>query len=52
MVRKKVKTDKLTGLQETRPKVKWGDQPVQNSWRFKYLGNIFEADANQIPDIE
>ena len=37
--------------QDKLPKVKWGDEDVDNSWQFPYLGSIFQADGDQMPDI-
>lgn len=49
------KWDVDTELHEQRQKalshVHWDNQPVDNSWRFKYLGSLFQADGYQMPDI-
>ena len=30
--------------------VSWDDKPDDNCWRFKYLGSLFDADGDQMPD--
>ena len=32
------------------PKVKWGDEEADNSWLFKYLGSLFQANGEQMTD--
>ena len=49
--RKDIKFDKLKALQDSLPKVKWGDQEVDNCLQFVYLGAIFQTDGDQMPDI-
>ena len=34
------------------PRAKWDDAEADNSWRFKYLGSIFQADGKQMPDVK
>ena len=46
--KKDVRRDKLEARQEALPKVKWGNKPVKNCWRFKYLGSVFTPDGRQI----
>ena len=51
--RKDVRNDKLEVQQEDTPtKVYWGREKVQDSWRFIYLGSLFQADGDQTPDIK
>ena len=33
-------------------KVKWGDEEVENCWRFQYLGSLQQAEGEQLPDID
>ena len=49
--RQDIKKDKMKIAQEKLPKVKWGDEDVDNCWQFPYLGSIFQADGDQMPDI-
>ena len=44
-------TAKRTEQQKLLPKVKWGDAEAQNQWRSKYLGSMFEAGGDQMPDV-
>ena len=39
-------------MQQQLPKAKWGDQPADNAWHFKYLGSIMQADGGQLKDIQ
>ena len=38
--------------QASLPRAKWGNVEAANSWRFKYLGSIFQADGKQMPDVK
>ena len=49
--RKDIKFDKHEALQDKLPKVKWGEQDVDNCLQFVYLGAIFQTDGDQMPDI-
>ena len=31
--------------------VHWGDKEVQNTWQFPYLGSMFVADGDNMPDV-
>ena len=42
---------RLHQAQERLPKVKWGDEDVDNCWQFPYLGSLFQPDGDQMPDI-
>ena len=42
---------KRTEMQKELPKVKWGELEIENSWRFKYLGSIFEAGGGCMADV-
>ena len=39
-------------MQQQLPTAKWGDQPADNAWHFKYLGSIMQADGGQLKDIQ
>ena len=43
--------DKRKKMQKELPRAKWGDQPAENAWHFKYLGSIMQADGGQLKDI-
>ena len=43
--------DKLEERQKKLQKVRWGEKPVKNCWRFKYLGAIFTPDGRQMEDV-
>ena len=45
-------TAKRKEQQKLLPKVKWGDKEIQNEWRSKYLGSIFEAGGDQMHDVQ
>ena len=38
--------------QKKLPHVKWGTMTAENSWRFKYLGSLFEAGGGCMADIK
>ena len=38
-------------MQQQLPKSKWGDLSVDNTWHFKYLDSIIQADGRQLKDI-
>ena len=38
-------------MQEQLPVVRWGQIQADNCWQFEYLGAIFQADGDQLPDI-
>ena len=38
-------------MQKKLPQVAWGDQIAGNNWVFKYLGSLFEAGGNHMPDV-
>ena len=38
-------------MQEALPVVHWGPVPAANCWQFEYLGAIFEAGGDQMPDV-
>ena len=44
--------DKIAARQDHLPKVKWGEQEVDNSWVFIYLGSLFQADGDHTPDVQ
>ena len=44
-------TAKRTEQQKSLPKVKWGEAEAENQWRSKYLGSMFEAGGDQMPDV-
>ena len=44
-------TAKRKAQQKLLPAVKWGDNVAENQWRSKYLGSIFEAGGDQMPDV-
>ena len=46
-----VKKDKLEEMQNALLHVHWGDLKIENVWQFEYLGSIFQADGDQLPDI-
>ena len=51
-----VRLDKRKEQQQQLPKVHWtdvpwDDEPADNCWRFKYLGSLFDADGDQMPDV-
>ena len=48
---KAVQLSKVVIQQEQRPKVLCEAAPLKNKFRFKYLGTIFTADADQLHDI-
>lgn len=48
---KAVQLNKLVVQQQQRPKVMCESNQLKNKFRFKYLGTIFTADANQTHDI-
>ena len=50
--RKDIKREKLEALQQTMPKVKWGNEEVNNSLQFLYLGSIFQTDGDIAPDVQ
>lgn len=52
LVDKAVQVKKLEIQQEERPKVTCEGQPLDNIFRFKYLGTIFAANASQQFDID
>ena len=52
LVDKAVQVKKLEKQQEDRPKVSCEGQPLDNIFRFKYLGTIFAANASQHFDID
>ena len=41
---------KYKAAQAALPRVHWGDKPAENCWQFEYLGSIFEAGGDQMPD--
>lgn len=43
--------EKRERIQKQLPKVKWGEREIRNSWRFKYLGSIFEAGGGCMEDV-
>lgn len=47
-----VRKDKLAERQNQLMRVYWGDSPLDNRWQAEYLGSIFQADGDQIPDIK
>ena len=49
--RRDIHLDKLELQQLQRPHVQWGDLKVQNCWRTEYLGSIFQAGGDHIPDV-
>lgn len=49
--RKDIRQDKLAARHEKMPHVYWGDKRVQNEWQALYLGSLFQADGDQIPDV-
>ena len=42
---------KISELQNSLPKVKWGQEEADNCWQFHYLGAIFEAGGSQMADV-
>ena len=50
--RKDIMKDKLEAAQEKLPKVRWGDEDVQNCWQFPYLGSYFQPNGDHLPDIK
>ena len=32
--------------------MKWEDKEAENQWRSKYLGSMFEAGGDQMPDVQ
>ena len=48
---RKAKEAKKEAMQAKLPTVKWGETPAKNCWQFEYLGAIFQADGQQIPDV-
>ena len=30
----------------------WGEKEIKDYWIFEYLGNLFQADGDQTPDVE
>ena len=46
------KVAKLTEAQKSRPTVTCEGKPLENVFKFGYLGTIFSADGNQMHDIE
>ena len=49
---KVTKLKKRTEIQDALPKVRWGELEADNTWRFRYLGSIFEAGGGQMTDVE
>ena len=45
------KTEKRKKQQKLLPMVRWGEKDVQNCWRFPYLGSLFEAGGDNMPDV-
>ena len=45
-------TAKRQEQQKILPTVKWGDKEVENQWRSKYLGSMFEAGGGQMHDVQ
>ena len=45
-------TAKRKAQQNLLPTVKWGEEVVENQWRSKYLGSIFEAGGDQMIDVK
>ena len=45
-------TAKRKNQQKQLPTVKWGDKEAENQWRSKYLGSIFQADGDQMHDVQ
>ena len=45
-------TAKRKAQQKLLPKVKWGDEEVDNQWQSKYLGATFEAGGEQMSDVK
>ena len=45
-------TAKRKEQQKLLPKVKWGDKEIENEWRSKYLGSMFEAGGDQMYDVQ
>ena len=43
--------EKRKEMQKRLSKVKWGELEIRNSWRFKYLGSIFEAGGGCMADV-
>ena len=37
--------------QEALPHVKWGDKSATNCWQMIYLGSVFQADGDVVPDV-
>ena len=50
--KKDVKKDKYEAAQTAMQKVRWGEQDVRNCWQFEYLGSIFQADGDHMPDVK
>ena len=42
---------KISEMQNSLPKVKWGQKEANNCWEFRYLGAIFEAGGGQMADV-
>ena len=49
---KKVRKLKLEAAQKLKATVKCGDEPLKNTYLFKYLGSIFAADGDQKHDVK
>ena len=49
--RRDIHLDKMALQQLQRPHVQWAEHKVQNSWRIVYLGSIFQADGDHLPDV-
>ena len=47
-----VRYSKLAEQQKSLPKMRWGEIPANNCWRFKYLGSHFDADGGQMADVK
>lgn len=50
--KKDVITDELEARQADLPNVRWHDVTVENKWQTEYLGSIFQADGDCMPDIK
>ena len=46
-----MKLAKLEAQQDVLPKVRWGEEEVDNCLQFPYLGSIFQTDGDVLPDI-
>ena len=52
LVEKAVLVDKYKAQQKTRPVIRCGQTPLDNVYRFKYLGSVFTADGDVNQDID